>query len=254
MYGEHSDSGMTEIESRHVNFIEDDFPSINEAKQDLQLYELQELEGVIPSLGEGGESQLHPKIAKDSRSDLALSGSKLLDSDTQGSKVHRNERGTIPRRHFEIEGESFICDSLDLDEPASYEEALASLASQEWIVATRDEMDSMAKNQVWELVNLSPGHKTIGNKWVLKTKCKADGSIDKYKARLVVKGYTQREGIDYEETFSPVVRFVSIRLIQAIVAHLDLELFQMDVKIAFLNGELDEEICMDQPIGFEVKE
>ena len=83
----------------------------------------------------------------------------------------RSERGTIPRHQFEIEGESFICDSLDLDEPASYEEALASLASQEWIVATRDEMDSMAKNQVWELVNLSPGHKTIGNKWVLKTKC-----------------------------------------------------------------------------------
>ena len=116
---------MIEIESRDVNFIEDDFPSINEAKQDLQLYELQELEGVIPSLGEGGESQLHLEIAKDSGSDFASSGSKPLDSDTQGSKVRRSERGTIPRRQFEIEGESFICDSLDLDEPASYEEALA---------------------------------------------------------------------------------------------------------------------------------
>ena len=115
-------------------------------------------------------------------------------------------------------------------------------------------MDSMAKNQVWELVDLPPGCKTIGNKWVLKIKRKADGSIDKYKARLVAKGYTQREGIDYEKTFSPVVRFVSIHLILAIVAHLDLELFQMDVKIAFLNGELDEEIYMDQPISFEVKE
>ena len=115
-------------------------------------------------------------------------------------------------------------------------------------------MDSMAKNQVWEFVDLLPGRKTIGNKWVLKIKRKADGSIDKYKARLVAKGYTQREGIDYEENFSPVVRFVSIRLIVAIVAHLDLELFQMDVKTAFLNGELDEEIYMDQPISFEVKE
>lgn len=114
-------------------------------------------------------------------------------------------------------------------------------------------MSSMAKNKVWELVDLPPGRKTIGNKWVLKIKRKADGSIDKYKARLVAKGYTQREGIDYEETFSPVVRFVSIRLILAIVAHLDLELFQMDVKTAFLNGELDEEIYMDQPMGFQVK-
>ena len=104
----------------------------------------------------------------------------------------------------------------------------------EWIVAMRDEMDFKAKNQVWELVALSPGRKTIGNKWVLKIKHKADGSIDKYKACLVAKGYTQREGIDYDETFSLVVKFVSIRLILAIVAYLDLELFQMDVKTAFL--------------------
>jgi len=118
----------------------------------------------------------------------------------------------------------------------------------------RDEMDSMAKNQVWELVNLPPRCKTIGNKWVLKIKCKADGSIDKYKAHLMAKGYTQRERIDYEKTFSPLVIFVSIRLILAIVAHLDLKLFQMEVKTTFLSGELDEEIYTDQPIGFEVKE
>ena len=135
MYGEHSDGGMTEIESRDVDCIEYDFPIISEAKQDLQLYELQELEGVIPSLGEGEESQLHPEIAKDNGSDLALNGSKPLDSDTQESKVRRSERGTIPRCHFEIEGEYFICDSLDLDELASYEEALASPASHEWIIA-----------------------------------------------------------------------------------------------------------------------
>ena len=83
---------------------------------------------------------------------------------------------------FEIEGESFICDSQ--------EEALASPASHEWIVVMRDEMDSMAKNQVWELVGLLPRCKTIGNNWVLKIKHKVDGSFDKYKTRLVVKGYT----------------------------------------------------------------
>ena len=121
-----------------------------------------------------------------------------LDSDTPGSKVRRSECGTIPRHHFRIEGESFRHDSLDLDGPSSYEEALASPTSHEWIVSMRDEMDSMAKNQVWELVSLPLGCKTIENKWVLKIKCKIDGSIDKYKAHLVAKGYTQREGRDYE--------------------------------------------------------
>ncbi|KAL0293569.1 UNVERIFIED_CONTAM: Retrovirus-related Pol polyprotein from transposon TNT 1-94 [Sesamum angustifolium] len=112
-------------------------------------------------------------------------------------------------------------------------------------------MSSMAKNNVWELVDLPTGRKTIGNKWVLKVKCEADGSIDKFKARLVAKGYTQKEGIDYEETFFQVVRFASIHLILAIVAHLNPELFQMDVMTTFLNGELDEEIYIDQPIGFQ---
>lgn len=99
-------------------------------------------------------------------------------------------------------------------------------------------MESIKSNQVWELVDLPMGRKAIGNKWVLKIKRKADGSIERYKARLVAKGYTQQEGIDYEETFSLIVRFTSIRLILSIVANLDLELHQMDVKTAFLNGEI----------------
>jgi hypothetical protein len=80
-----------------------------------------------------------------------------------------------------------------------------------------------------------------------------DGSIERYKARLVAKGYIQKEGVDYEETFSLVVRFALVRLILAIVANLNLELYQMDIKTAFLKGELDKKICMDQPVGFVAK-
>ena len=116
-----------------------------------------------------------------------------------------------------------------------------------------EEIESMKSNKVWKLVDLPIGRKAIGNKWILKIKCKVDGSIERFKARLVAKGYTQQEGIDYEETFSPVVRFTSIRLILSIVAKLDLELHQMDVKTVFLNGELEEEIYIEQPIGFVKK-
>ena len=104
-----------------------------------------------------------------------------------------------------------------------------------------------------DLVDLPSNQKSIGNKWVLKIKRKADGFIEKYKARLVAKGYTQQKGINYEENFSPIVRFASIRLILAIVAHIDLELHQMDVKTIFLNGELNEETYMEQPAGFIIQ-
>ena len=139
------------------------------------------------------------------------------------------------------------------DEPKTVQEALLSSVSDEWMKAMNDEMESMRTNKVWDLVDLLSRRKAIGNKWVLKIKRKADESIERYKTWLVAKWYTQKEGVDYEETFSPVVRFASIRLILAIVTNLDLELYQMDVKTAFLNGELDEKIYMDQPIGFVTK-
>ena len=103
-----------------------------------------------------------------------------------------------------------------------------------------------------ELVDLPLGCKPLGYKWIFKTKLKADGFIDKYMARLVVKGYKQKECVDYFDTYSPVTRITSIRMLMAIVALHNLEIHQMDVKTTFLNGELNEEIYMDQPEGFFV--
>jgi hypothetical protein len=251
MYVEHPNGGMTEIESRDIDFIETDFPNIGEDNRDLDLYELKEDEGTLPSSSEGGGLHPRPIITEDSGSGLQPSGSITLDQDSQARRV--SNRGHIPRHHFEIERNVLLCDAKDVNEPASFSEVLHSPDRDKWMTAMQEEMSSMDKNNVWELVDLPPGCKTIGNKWVLKVKRKADGSIDRYKARLVAKGYTQREGIDYEDTFSPMVRFASIRLILSIVAKQDLELFQMDVKTAFLNGELDEEIYMAQPAGLEVQ-
>ncbi|CAL5374326.1 unnamed protein product [Camellia sinensis] len=244
--GEHPDGSVTEIESRDVDFLEEDFPSRGEVTREVEFYEMEDLlEGAPSSLVENEE--IIPQAPRDSGSDLLTHGLDPMDEDSQ---LRRSKRGAIPRRRFEIEGEAFMIAPSDEMEPKNLKEALSSPASKEWSTAMEEEIESMKKNHVWDLVDLPLGRKTIGNKWVLKIKRKADGSIERYKARLVAKGYTQREGVDYEETFSPVVRFASIRLILAIVAQLDLEPYQMDVKTAFLNGELDEEIYMDQPEGF----
>ena len=111
----------------------------------------------------------------------------------------------------------------------------------------------MYSNQVWDLVKAPNGIKPVGCKWVYKRKRGIDGKVETFKARLVAKGYTQKEGIDYEEMFSPVAMLKSIKIILSIVAHYDYEIWQMDVKTAFLNGNLEEEIYMMQPEGFIAK-
>ena len=111
-------------------------------------------------------------------------------------------------------------------------------------------MESLISNRTWKLVDLPPGCKTIGCKWVLRKKLKPDGSIDKFKARLVAKGFKQKADLDFFDTFFLVTRITSIRLLIAIATIFDLKIHQMDVKTAFLNGDLEEEIYMDQPEGF----
>ncbi|CAL9011160.1 unnamed protein product [Prunus brigantina] len=136
------------------------------------------------------------------------------------------------------------------EDPVSFKQAMQSEKCEKWLEAMESELQSMSKNGVWKLVALPQGCKPIGCKWVYKTKRDSKGQIDRYKARLVAKGFTQQEGVDYNETFSPVSTKDSLRVIMALVAHFDLHLHQMDVKTAFLNGNLIEEIYMKQPDGF----
>jgi hypothetical protein len=122
--------------------------------------------------------------------------------------------------------------------------------SDKWKEAMKDEMKALERNATWDLVELPRDKKIVGCKWVYKLKNGVDDTVERYKARLVEKGYSQKEGIDFHEIFSPVFKSVSIRIVLALIALLDLELEQLDVKIAFLHGDLDEEICMEQPKGF----
>ncbi|KAF1332324.1 Integrase catalytic core protein, partial [Globisporangium splendens] len=119
-----------------------------------------------------------------------------------------------------------------------------------WMEACDSEFESLCKNKTWELVPLPRGRKAISSKLVFKVKVTVEGLIERYKARLVAKGFLQKYGVDFEETFAPVAKFASIRIILSIAAQCKLVLHQMDVKTAFLNGLLEEEIYMKQPVGF----
>nr|GFB32835.1 putative retrotransposon Ty1-copia subclass protein [Tanacetum cinerariifolium] len=127
----------------------------------------------------------------------------------------------------------------DLGEPANYKAALLDPESKKWLDAMNVEMQSMKDNDVWVLVELSPNARTVRSKWLFKKKTDMDVYI--FKARLVAKGFTQTYGVDYEETFSPVADIRAIRILIVIAAYYDYEIWQMDVKTAFLNGHLFEE-------------
>ncbi|KAJ9544308.1 hypothetical protein OSB04_024015 [Centaurea solstitialis] len=141
-------------------------------------------------------------------------------------------------------------DGGDLNEPTSYGEAVSGNESEQWQEAMKAEMKSMYDNQVWELTDLPQHCRAVGRKWVFKKKTDMDRNVHTFKARLVVKGFTQTHGIDYDETFSPVAMLKSIRILMAISAYFNYEIWQMDVKTAFLNGKLTEDVYMQQPEGF----
>ena len=126
-------------------------------------------------------------------------------------------------------------------DPVSFSQAMESDNSSKWMEDMNEELKSMAHNGVWDLIELP------------NSCLDAKGNIERFKARLVAKGFTQKEGIDYKDTFSPVSKKDSLRIIMELVAHFDLELHQMDVKTAFLNGNLDEDIYMEQPEEFAKK-
>lgn len=138
-----------------------------------------------------------------------------------------------------------------IPEPLCYQEATTSDNKDKWLEAMKSELSSLHENNTWTLQELPKGRKAIPVKWVYKVKRNPDGTVDRFKARLVVKGYRQKKGMDFEETFSPVARMATIRALISIAASERMHLTQFDVTTAFLNGHLEEEIYIKQPEGFE---
>jgi hypothetical protein len=163
------------------------------------------------------------------------------------------ERRSQRERKSDISKDYVVYISEDIgkmDDPASYKEAMMSGNLKKWFKAMEDELSSMNSNGVWDLVEISDGAKKVRCKWVYKTKYDSKGKVERFKVRLVAKGFTQREGIDYTEIFSSVSKNDLFRIVMALVAHYDLELHQINVKTVFLNGDLQENIYIVQPGGF----
>ncbi|KAK0577899.1 hypothetical protein LWI29_001989 [Acer saccharum] len=143
---------------------------------------------------------------------------------------------------------AFATNLSNIEIPRGIHEALEK---SEWRVTIQEEMNALKKNGTWELSNLPEGKRPVGCKWIFTIKYNPDGSVSRYKARLVVKGFTQTYGIDYQETFAPVAKLNTVRVLLSLAANLDWPLHQLDVKNAFLNGDLEEEVYMEIPPGFE---
>ena len=135
-------------------------------------------------------------------------------------------------------------------EPTTFEEAISQ---QVWKDAMIEEYDSIMKNDVWDVVPRPEGKLVVSSKWIYKIKHSADGRIEIYKARFVARGFSQTEGVDYDEKLAPVARYSTIRSILALSAMMGWKLHQMDVKTAFLNGKIEEEVYIQQPLGFEIQ-
>ncbi len=167
--------------------------------------------------------------------------------------LHRSTRERRPVQRLIYDGYvahhyAYMAKVVQDVEPICFEDAIGHAL---WDKAMDEEMAALDANMTWELVPLLEGKKAIGCKWVYKMKHNSDGSISRYKARLVAKGYAQTHGIDYEETFAPIAKMATVRTMIVVVASRGWVLHQMDVKNAFLHGELQEKVYLDQPLGYE---
>ena len=140
------------------------------------------------------------------------------------------------------------------EDPKTYQEPMWSIDAIFWKEANESKIDSLKSDKTWELAGLHKGCRLINSKWILKKKLRTDNSIERYKVRLVVRGFNQKKGIDFFDTYSPVTKITTIRTLIALAAIHDLVVHQMDVKISFLNSDLEEEIYMSQPKGCEVSD
>lgn len=247
------------VVSRDVKFEEDKCWDWNDNYRELISVDLE--------WGENeGEVALNDDIEEDSEGDNGAeevetdSSSNMNDVSPPSSNERRPRRRPVSMNDYES-GEGISQEEEEEDvtnmvlfttaDPVHFEEAVKS---KKWRAAMDAEMKAIEKNETWVLTDLPSHAKKIGVKWVYKTKLNEKGELDKYKARLVAKGYAQQYGVDYTEVFAPVARMDTVRMIIALAAQRGWTVYQLDVKSAFLHGELNEDVFVEQPRGYEKKD
>lgn len=234
------------IISRDVKFLENKMYSTIEREDSPNFFEF--IQNDIGNIRDEQNSQ--DKQIKDTNEQIINNeperNTSQIDKDNIETPADNIKNRLRPRKNKES---SYVTKENIVD-PRTVSEAISSDSAEEWIRAMEDEYRSLMKNCTWSLTDLPHDRKPIGCKWVFKSKINPDGSVEKLKARLVAKGYSQKYGLDYVDTFAPVVRQTSLRLLYALSVEYELQLRQLDVSTAFLNGNLEEEIYMEQPEGF----
>ncbi|KAJ9558174.1 hypothetical protein OSB04_012788 [Centaurea solstitialis] len=202
----------------------------------------QNLEG-IPTLEEGPQWDQEPEVNDSNLGTQKNHPPNLVIGDIQSPMITRKQSKSLTNPHM-----SMISVFLSQTEP---KKAYDAMKDPSWIEAMQEELLQFVLQHVWDLVDLPKGHRVIGTKWVFRNKTDERGIVIKNKARLVAQGYTQEEGIDYDDAFAPVARIEAIRLFLAFASYKGFKVYQMDVKSAFLYGTIDEEVYVSQPPGFE---
>eukprot|EP00253_Pinus_taeda_P027768 PITA_27768 len=208
----------------------------------------------IPFLIELNNEEEEEQEQEQKQEEIAIDSVISDDAGPESAETDRVEVIPLPRRlgrktklPAKFRDYALMSKILNIVEPSNYEGASKS---DEWRAAMHEEMESIYRNHTWDLVELPEGKTPIGCKWLYKPKINADGSVEKFKARLIAKGYSQQEGIDFDDTFAPVAKLNTIRMLICLATKHKWKLYQLDVKSAFLNGELKEEIYLVQPPGF----